>query len=114
MQAQAILQNIQSTVATLSQQITLQSNGEDTFFQVVDSPIVPAVAVSRTKTFITAGGAGVGIGLTACVLYILVLVRRDRALYTTRDLQKALIYPVLMQLPQLPAVMKKHIAQDVV
>jgi len=112
LQAQAILQNIQSTIASISQQITLQSRGEDTFFRVLDSPIAPDVAVSRTKTFLTIGGAGVGVGLAACVLYILVLVRRDRALYTIRDLQKVSMYPILMQVPQLSPALKRHTAQD--
>jgi uncharacterized protein involved in exopolysaccharide biosynthesis len=107
LQAQATLQNIQSTIATISQQITLQSNGTDTFFQVLDPPILPD-ASSRTKTFLTVGGVGAGVGLIACVLYILVLVRRDRALYTIHDLQKVSTYPVLMQLPQLPPEMKSH------
>jgi hypothetical protein len=112
LQAQAILQNIQSTIASISQQITRQSRGEDTFFRVLDSPIAPDVAVSRTKTFLTIGGAGAGVGLAACVLYILVLVRRDRALYTIRDLQKVSMYPILMQVPQLSPALKRHTAQD--
>jgi uncharacterized protein involved in exopolysaccharide biosynthesis len=113
LQAQAILQNLQSTIATLSQQIALQSSGEDTFFRVIDSPVVPDVSVSRTKTFITAGGSGIGIGLVACVLYVLVLVRRDKALYTSGDLQKVSAYPVLMQIPQLSRAMKQRLAQEV-
>ncbi len=114
LQAQAILQSLQSTVASLSQQIALQNGNQDTFFKVIDSPIAPDVAVSRTKTFTTYGGAGVGIGLAACVLYILVLVRRDHALYTIRDLQKVSTYPILMQFPQLPPTMKGQITQDAV
>lgn len=114
LQAQSILQSLESTVASLSQQIALQSGNQDTFFKVIDAPIAPDVAVSRTKTFSTYGGAGAAIGLVACLSYILVLVRRDRALYTVRDLQKVSAYPVLMQVPQLPAATKGQIQDTIV
>ena len=114
LQGQAQLENIQAAIATISQEITLQGQGGDAFFNVIDAPIVPDVSASRTKTFLTAGGIGAGIGLVACVLYILVLVRRDHAMYTVRDLQKVLTYPVLMQLPRLPPAMKGSSGQGVV
>ena len=112
MQAQATLQNIQSTIASISQQIALQGNGGDTFFRVLDAPVAPDVAVSRTKNFLTFGGAGAAVGLAACVLYILLLVRRDHALYTIRDLQKLSMYPVIMQVHQLSRALKRHTVQE--
>ena len=101
LQSQATLQNLQTTIATISQEIATQSTGTGTFFQTLDQPLQPNVAVSRLKNLEVAGGVGAGIGLLACVLYILMLVRRDRALYTALDLQKLTGHPVLMQLPHL-------------
>ena len=111
LQAQATLQNLQSTIATLNQQITLEGTGTNSLFQVVDAPIVPDVSVSRTKTFLTIGGVGAGVGLAACVLYLLMLVRRDSALYTLSDVQEVTTYPVLMQVPQLSNAAKSYMAR---
>ena len=110
LQAQSTLQNLQSTIATLNQQITLEGTGNDALFQVVDAPIVPDVSVSRMKSLLTIGGVGAGVGLAACVLYLLVLVRRDTALYTVSDVQEITSYPVLLQVPQLPDAVKKPLA----
>lgn len=112
-QAQSLLQNIQSDIATVNQEMTLASTGQDALFQVVDAPIVPDTSVSRTKTFLIIGGAGLGLGLAACVVYLLVLIRRDSALYNTQDIQEVTTYPVLMQVPQLSQTILKHIAQQV-
>ena len=101
LQSQATLQSLQTTIATINQELATQSTGTDSFFQTLDTPLQPDVAVSRSKNLEVAGGVGAGIGLLACVLFILMLVRRDHALYTALDLQKATGYPVLMQLPQL-------------
>jgi hypothetical protein len=101
LQSQSTLQNLETTIATISQEIATQNTGTDSFFQTLDQPLQPDVAVSRSKNLLVAGGVGAAIGLFACVLYILMLVRRDRALYTALDLQKITGHPVLMQLPQL-------------
>ena len=107
LQAQTTLQNLQSTIATLNQQIALEGTGNDALFQVVDAPIVPDVSMSRMKTFLTIGGLGAGVGLAACALYLLVLVRRDFTLYTMNDVQEVTSFPVLLQVPQLPDAVKK-------
>jgi hypothetical protein len=101
LQSQSTLQNLETTIATISQEIATQNTGTDSFFQTLDQPLQPDVAVSRSKNLLVAGGVGAAIGLFACVLYILMLVRRDRALYTALDLQRITGHPVLMQLPQL-------------
>lgn len=101
LQSQSTLQNLETTIATINQEIATQSTGTDSFFKTLDNPLQPDVAVSRTKNLLVAGGVGAGIALLACVVYILMLVRRDHALYTTLDLQKITGHRVLMQLPQL-------------
>jgi hypothetical protein len=104
LQSQSTLQNLETTIATISQEIATQNTGTDSFFQTLDQPLQPDIAVSRSKNLLVAGGVGAAIGLFACVLYILMLVRRDRALYTALDLQRVTGHPVLMQLPQLSRV----------
>lgn len=104
LQSQSTLQNLETTIATISQEIATQNTGTDSFFQTLDQPLQPDIAVSRSKNLLVAGGVGAAIGLFACVLYILMLVRRDRALYTALDLQRITGHPVLMQLPQLSRV----------
>jgi hypothetical protein len=111
LQSQSTLQSLQSTIATLNQEIATQSAGDDTFFKTLDPPIQPDAAVSRSKTLLTAGGMGAGIGLAACIFYIVVLVRRDRAIYSTLALQKVTAYPILMQLPQLSLATQHAVVQ---
>lgn len=113
-QAQSVLQNLQSTIATLNQQIATQSSGNDTFFQTLDAPLEPDAAVSRSKALLTAGGLGAGLGLVASILYILILVRRDRAFYTALDLQKMTSTPILMQIPQLSGSTKAMLTSGMI
>ena len=88
LQALATLQNLQSTVATLNQEIADQSTGGNSLFKTLDSPVIPDPS-SRSKVVSTTGGIGAAVGLVACVLYLLIIVRRDRALYSALDVQKA-------------------------
>jgi hypothetical protein len=101
LQSQSTLQNLETTIATINQEIATQSVGSDSFFNTLDTPLQPDVAVARTKTLLVTGGAGAGIALLVCAVYILMLVRRDRTLYTPLELQKITGHRVLMQLPQL-------------
>jgi hypothetical protein len=101
-QAQSILENMQTTIANLKQSIAMQSAGGGAFFKTLDPPLEPDVPLSRSKSLTSGAGIGAAIGLVACFVYILVIIRRDRALYTIADVKKVTSYPVLMQLPQLP------------
>ncbi len=112
-QAQATVQNIQSTIATLNQEIATQSTGNGAFFETLDPPQQAAFAQSRSKLFITAGGVGAAIGLLVCVIYMLMIIRRDRSLYTTLDVQRATSYPVLMQVPQLSKATKSLVTSGI-
>ncbi len=113
LQSESIVQNLQSTIAIIDQQIATQSVGGSSFFKTLDAPLPADAAASRTKNYEEFGGAGAAIGLLACIIYIVVLVRPDRALYSPRDLQKITDYPVLMQIPQLSvATMRVLLADD--
>ncbi len=105
-QSEATVQNIQSTIATLNQEIATQSTGKGAFFRTLDSPQKALSPKSRSKLFLTGGGVGAAIGLLVCIIYILMIVRRDRSLYTALDVQRATSYPVLMQVPQLSKATK--------
>jgi uncharacterized protein involved in exopolysaccharide biosynthesis len=106
LQAESTRQNLQASITTLTQAIDAdqkgvdQSKGSNAFFRVVDPPVTPD-ASSRSKTLSTTGGIGAAVGLVACILYILIIVRRDRAMYSPLDVQKVTSYPILMQVPQL-------------
>ncbi len=93
-QAQTTVANIQVNIATINDQLNSQS-----LFKVVDSP--NAQGLSRTKTYLTGGGVGLGVALVACLLYIVLAVRRDRTVHSSLDLEQITALPVIMQLPQL-------------
>lgn len=95
-QAQATVQSIQTRIDTVNQELNDQGGGADSLFKVVDSP-TGAKPTSRTRTYLTAGGIGAGVALLAIVLLLIIMVRRDRSLYTPQDVQKVSPYPVLMQ-----------------
>jgi hypothetical protein len=111
-QAQTVLQGMQTTIANLKQDIAMQSAGGGAFFKTLDPPVEPDVALSRSKALTTAGGIGAAIGLVACFLYVLIIMRRDRALYTVLDVTKVTSYPILMQLPKLPSKAKELVLVD--
>jgi uncharacterized protein involved in exopolysaccharide biosynthesis len=100
-QAQGNVANIQTQIDTINQEIALQGSGPGTLFQTLDPPLLPTTPVSRLKTFLIAGGVGLGIALLACILYIVLSVRRNRVVYTPLDLEKVAAFPVAMELPQL-------------
>jgi uncharacterized protein involved in exopolysaccharide biosynthesis len=97
-QAQATLLDLQTKIAKLQSDISVQTGG-DALYKIVDDPKVPARPVSRMKTFLMAGGGGLALALVACAIYLALLVRRDRALYTPLDVERVTALPVLARLP---------------
>jgi uncharacterized protein involved in exopolysaccharide biosynthesis len=101
LQAQATVQNLLNTINTIQQAINTQGTQAGTLFQVIDAPQVPYLPVSRTKNYLIGGGMGLAVALLACVLYLVIVVRRDRGVYSASDLQDFVAFPVIMQLPNL-------------
>jgi hypothetical protein len=101
LQAQQNLQNIQTSIITLQQDITTHAIIASNLYQVVDAPAVPNQPLSRVKTLLLGIGAGLVIALVACTLFIILTMRRDRRVYSSSDLQKVTTYPVVMELPRL-------------
>ena len=100
-QAQTTVQNIQTTIDTINQEIAAQGSNINSLFKVQDGPLVPEQPVSRAELLLIAVGTGLGIALLACVLYIIILVRRDHAIYRVLELKRVTSLPVLMELPRL-------------
>jgi hypothetical protein len=107
-QAAITEQDIQKRLGDIEQEIraqgvtiTAQGVTLDSFFKVVDNPVAASLPESRSRDLIMAGGIGLLVAIIACALYIVILVRRDRAVYTARDLQKVTNYPVIMLVPRL-------------
>lgn len=107
LQAQATLQNIQTEIATVNEEISTQGNATESLFKVLDPPIAPRKPTSRLKTLIFGGGIGLGLALAACTLYIVITLRRDRTVYTVSDLRKVSPFPVVLQLPLLTTATKQ-------
>jgi hypothetical protein len=100
-QAELTEQDIQTHLDDIEQEIAAQGVTPDRFFKVVDNPVATGLPESRSRDFIIAGGIGLFVAIMACALYIVILVRRDHAVYTARDLQKVTTYPVIMLVPRL-------------
>ena len=101
LQAQSTVQNLHNTINTIQQAINTQGTQSGTLFQVVDAPQVPYQPVSRTKNYLIGGGAGLVVALLACVIYLVIVVRRDQGVYSAEDLQDLVAYPIIMQVPNL-------------
>lgn len=99
-QAQDTVQSTQVSITHINDQLVQGSNA-NSLFTVIDAPVSANRSVSRTKQYLMAGGIGAVIAILACAVYIVLLVRRDRAVYFPIDLQKVTTLPVLMQLPHL-------------
>ncbi len=101
LQAQATTQNLHNTINTIQQAINTQGTQAGTLFHVIDAPQVPYLPVSRTKNYLIGGGIGLVVALLACTLYLVIVVRRDRGVYSAYDLQDFVAFPVIMQVPNL-------------
>jgi uncharacterized protein involved in exopolysaccharide biosynthesis len=100
-QDQSAVQNIQENINTINQEINTQGSSVTSLFQIIDAPHLPIQPVSRLKQYLLSGGVGLAGGLLACALYIVILVRRDRAVYMASDLQKVTTVPIVMVSPHL-------------
>ena len=101
LQTQATVNDLETRIAGLNQDISSQKNGTNSLFKIIDPPLVPIRPLSRVKLFLEAGATGLGLALAACALYIIMALRRNSAIYTMADLERVTSYPVVMQLPSL-------------
>lgn len=105
-QAQSVVGDLRQKIASLSQDIATTSTSTDNLYQVLDTPT--ARAESRTKTLALAGGVSLGLALAACALYLMLVIRRDRSLYTGEEVRLATGLPVVLQLPHLSGKSASH------
>jgi hypothetical protein len=101
LQAQSTLQNIQSEIASINEQISTLSSSNGSLFTVIDSPAIPQRSASRLKQYLLGGGVGLAVSFLACALYLVILIRRDRGVYSGLELRKFTTLPIVMQLPSL-------------
>jgi hypothetical protein len=99
--AQQNVQNIQNSINQIQEEMGANGSGAGTLYQVVDAPQVAIQPTSRTKNYLTDGGIALGVALLADIIYLVMLIRRDRSIYSAYDLQEVVNLPVLMQLPAL-------------
>lgn len=100
-QAQTAVLNVQNTIASIKQQIAIESMGTNTLFEVIDTPNLPAQPTSRTKVLLLYAGSGLVLAILACSLYRMFVVRRARSLYTRHDAESLDGLQVLLQVPRL-------------
>lgn len=93
---------IQGQIDTLNNTIQTIGVGSNTLFTVVDQPATGASPVSRSKLLIEGAAIGAVVGLLACIIFIVIMMRRDRTVYSVTDLQKITEAPVLLQIPHMP------------
>lgn len=101
LQAQKTVQNIQETINTIQESIGAQGTNATTLFQVLDPPQAPDKPVSRLKSYLVGGGAGLAVALLGSIIFLVILVRRNHTIYSEVELQQVLPSPVVMQLPKL-------------
>lgn len=110
-QAQSSMQAIQNQIAITQLQISALGSSADNLFEVIDAPLVASRPQSRSMDYLIAGGMGLVIALLACTLYIIILVRGDRTLYTTIEIERVTTYPVVMQFPRLSPKTVPHLVK---
>lgn len=84
----------------VSQGGSSSSTTADAFFNVLDAPELPIKADLRAR-LVLGGGVGLALAILATLLYVVILARRDHAVYDSRDVQNVAELPVIMQLPTL-------------
>ncbi|HEV2461794.1 MAG TPA: hypothetical protein VGS80_25840, partial [Ktedonobacterales bacterium] len=100
-QAQTTVTNEHDALTNL-QVAVAQIDASTNLFQVSDPPQPPYRPVSRTKTLVVGGGAGLLVGLLAAALYLVLLLRRYRGLYGAADVRGAgITVPVILEVPRL-------------
>lgn len=94
---------IQGQIDTINNTIQTIGVGSNTLFKVVDQPAAGVNPISRSKTLIEGVAIGAVVGLLACIIFIVIMMRRDRSIYSVADLQKITEAPVLLQIPHMPS-----------
>jgi uncharacterized protein involved in exopolysaccharide biosynthesis len=110
-QAQTNVATDQANIASLQEQISTLGSGPNSLYQVIDGSHVLSQPISRMTTYIAVGGVALAVSLVACILYLVILIKRDRSLYTPMEVQKVAALPVLMQLPHLSNKVVPHLIE---
>jgi polysaccharide chain length determinant protein (PEP-CTERM system associated) len=80
----------------------LEHQQQSETFRVLDPPNYPSSPSFPKLPMFIGGGFGAGLALALAILYVLAMM--DKAMYTERDVEKALKLPVLTSVPSLDAM----------
>jgi hypothetical protein len=94
-------QNIQGEIDTTEQALSTNGTSVSTLYTVMDPPSLPTLAQSRSSKFLTGAGIGLGVAVIASLIYLLILIGRDRAIYSVSDFQDLVDVSIIMRFPQL-------------
>lgn len=100
--ALATVNQIQGQIDVINSTLQTIGAGSNTLFMVVDQPSTGANPISRSKVLIEGAAIGAVAGLLAAIIFIVIMMRRDRSIYSIADLQRITETPVLLQIPQMP------------
>jgi capsular polysaccharide biosynthesis protein len=97
---QQVVQSVISNYGSQSLKLS-QDNSSQALYEIIDAPQIPTRPLSSSQKYLIGGGIGLGVALLASIIYLVILVRRDDAIYSAEDLQNVIDFPVVMQLPNL-------------
>lgn len=100
---QATVLNLQASITQLNQQLASVGPSSGGLYSIIDAPAVSDRPVSRLKTYALGGGVGLAVALLGCSIFIVLLLRQDRAPYSAVEAQQLTQLPVLMEIPYLPS-----------
>ena len=99
--AQSAVLTLENKITTLTQNIATMGTGSSQLYLVVDAPSVGDRPISRVKTVAVDAGLGLAVALLICTIYLVLLLRQDRAIYSPSDLRRSTSLPVVLELPYL-------------
>jgi uncharacterized protein involved in exopolysaccharide biosynthesis len=105
---QATVLSLQGKIAAVNQQLATIGSGSSQLYSIIDAPSVNDRPISRVKTVSLGAGIGLAVALLACTIYLVMLLRQDRAIYGPADLRRSTPLPVLLELPYLPSARQTY------
>jgi uncharacterized protein involved in exopolysaccharide biosynthesis len=91
--------DVQAQIAQLQLQLTTIGGQADVFFSVQDAAVLVPLKTSRTQILLLALAVGLAIALVISAVYLALLTRADRSIYSEAEIETALSVPVLAEIP---------------
>jgi uncharacterized protein involved in exopolysaccharide biosynthesis len=97
--AQKDVTDLQGQIGQLQVQLTTIGSQPDALFSVQDAPVLVPSKTSRAQVLLLALAVGLAIALVVSGVYLALMMRADRAVYSAADVRLALAVPVLAEIP---------------